>query len=68
MRDMDPILASIIENYKLNPVPNMDGMDDEIGDFTNRIIMSKEEDIRYFLRMVVTRLDNEFGLLPTTDG
>jgi hypothetical protein len=65
---MDPILASIIEKYKSAPTPNQDGLDEEVGDFTNRIIMSKDEDIRYFLRMTVTRLDDEFGLLPQKDA
>jgi hypothetical protein len=61
---MDPVLAGIIRNYKdaqgVAPPPC-----DDIGEFTNRIIISKENDKRYFLRMIVLRLDNEFNVLQS---
>eukprot|EP00961_Rhodomonas_salina_P044311 595264-Rhodomonas_salina.3 len=60
---MDPVLVSIINNYNKKPHGAKDCLDGTVGDFTNRIIMSKDDDIRYFLRMIATRLDNEFGLL-----
>jgi hypothetical protein len=60
---MDPILLSIIQNYNRNPTENGDGLDAEVGGFTNRIIMSKKEDISFYLRMIVNRLDGEFHLL-----
>jgi hypothetical protein len=61
---MDPILLSIIQKYSQNPAANTDGLDSEVGSFTNKIIMSKREDISFYLRMIANRLDNEFNLLP----
>eukprot|EP00961_Rhodomonas_salina_P192720 2601113-Rhodomonas_salina.1 len=55
-RTLDPILTGIIKNYNdahgdaLPPADN-------VGDFTNRIIQSKQKDKCYFLRMVVLRLN-----------
>jgi hypothetical protein len=60
---MDPILQSIIQKYNRSPAENSDGLDAEVGSFTNRIIMSKKEDISFYLRMIANRLDGEFHLL-----
>ncbi len=59
---MDPVLMGIIRNYKNMHGETLPAVDD-IGEFTNRIIISKRDDKRYFLRMVVMRLDNEFCVL-----
>lgn len=59
---MDPILLNIIRKSaeeKDYGVPSPDN----IGEFTNRIIMSKRDDVRYSLRMIFLRLNNEFDLV-----
>jgi hypothetical protein len=61
---MDPILLSLIQQYSQSPPSYTDGLDKEIGSFTNQIIMSKREDISFYLRLIANRLDNEFSLLP----
>lgn len=37
---------------------------DGVGEFTDNIIQSKQDDKLYFMRMVVLRMNNEFNLLP----
>lgn len=66
--NMDPILCRIIEKYYQSMPPNEDGSPpmpptDEVGDFTNRIVLCKKKDMQYYLRMVVLRLDGEFHCL-----
>lgn len=62
-RTLDPILTGIIKNYNdahgdaLPPADN-------VGDFTNRIIQSKQKDKCYFLRMVVLRLNKVIFCTP----
>lgn len=57
---MDPVLLGIIRK---TAVEGNLAQDDDSCDFTNRIIMSKEQNVRYFLRMVFSRLNNEFNLI-----
>ncbi len=64
-RPMDPVLVSIIKNYK-DAFGNAPPPSDDIGEFTNRIIISKKNDKRYFMRMIVLRLENQFNVLSSS--
>ena len=63
---MDPILSAIIRDfYQKNVKQREDEMQNANMtnvEFTNKIIMSKEEDIKYYMRLVFLRLNNEFNL------
>jgi hypothetical protein len=58
---MDPILVGIIRRTagEVDAAAARDG----VGEFTNRIIMSKKDNVRYYLRMLFLRLNNEFDLV-----
>eukprot|EP00961_Rhodomonas_salina_P157838 2124754-Rhodomonas_salina.1 len=59
---MDPVLARMISDFHSQHKATIPK--DSVGDFTNRIILCKDKDVRYFMRMISMRLNNEFDLLP----
>ena len=61
---MDPVLAGIIRSTAadLNDPAGPASSARDLADFTNRIIMSKRDNVRYYLRMIYVRLNSEFDL------
>jgi hypothetical protein len=63
---MDPILNAIIRDFYEKNIKQreqaMQNANMTNVEFTNKIIMSKEDDIRYYLRLIWLRLNNEFNL------
>jgi len=66
-KGLDPILFKIIEKYRqecIDKDPETIIPTNDIGEFTNRIVLCKKQDLRYYFRLVVDRLNREFPVLP----
>jgi hypothetical protein len=60
---MDPVLVAIIRKMaqECGGGTESDGHV-KVGEFTNQIIQSKKDNVRYYLRTVYSRLNGEFDL------
>jgi hypothetical protein len=60
---MDPVLVAIIRKMAQECGGGTESDEHvKVGEFTNRIIQSKKDNVRYYLRTVYSRLNGEFDL------